>query len=192
MGAVPHAFPLMLHPSFIAACTPVLDSATCSPVDQRVVSSNPLLLFQYKFLGLQNFPCSSDSLCELLATDFPFEVRTHRRVLDPNLGNSSASAGREVHPLSLEICSPEAAESLPSCCFLCVGWMPLWPCLICCLVTNLIQSQKQARVKPWHSLSLCCPCCSWLCLKEPFGMREHSGCLQKQHSSGSYSSVVDS
>ncbi|XP_066184834.1 snurportin-1 isoform X2 [Sylvia atricapilla] len=28
----------------------------------------------YKFVGLQNFPCSSDSLCELLATDFPFEV----------------------------------------------------------------------------------------------------------------------
>nr|XP_032606222.2 snurportin-1 isoform X2 [Taeniopygia guttata] len=30
----------------------------------------------YKFVGLQNFPCSSDSLCELLATDFPFEVRS--------------------------------------------------------------------------------------------------------------------
>ncbi|NWI90193.1 SPN1 protein, partial [Pitta sordida] len=28
----------------------------------------------YKFVGLQNFPCSSDSLRELLATDFPFEV----------------------------------------------------------------------------------------------------------------------
>ncbi|NXF07843.1 SPN1 protein, partial [Smithornis capensis] len=28
----------------------------------------------YKFVGLQNFPCSSDSLCELLAMDFPFEV----------------------------------------------------------------------------------------------------------------------
>ncbi|NXD29355.1 SPN1 protein, partial [Spelaeornis formosus] len=28
----------------------------------------------YPFVGLQNFPCSSDSLCELLATDFPFEV----------------------------------------------------------------------------------------------------------------------
>lgn len=66
------------NPSFLAAYTPVLDSAACSPVDQAVASSNPLLLFQYKFVGLQNFPCSSDSLCELLATDFPFEVRTHR------------------------------------------------------------------------------------------------------------------
>ncbi|KFP01060.1 Snurportin-1, partial [Calypte anna] len=28
----------------------------------------------YKFVGLQNFPCSSDSLCKVLATDFPFEV----------------------------------------------------------------------------------------------------------------------
>ncbi|PKK25431.1 snurportin 1 [Columba livia] len=28
----------------------------------------------FKFVGLQNFPCSSDSLCEVLAMDFPFEV----------------------------------------------------------------------------------------------------------------------
>ncbi|KAM6303450.1 snurportin-1 isoform 1-T2 [Podargus strigoides] len=28
----------------------------------------------YKFVGLQNFPCSSDSLCKVLAMDFPFEV----------------------------------------------------------------------------------------------------------------------
>ncbi|XP_059713900.1 snurportin-1 isoform X2 [Haemorhous mexicanus] len=35
---------------------------------------HPVYDCQYKFVGLQNFPCSSDSLCELLATDFPFEV----------------------------------------------------------------------------------------------------------------------
>lgn len=175
MGAVPYPFPLMPHPapeeSFLFSCLHT-NAATCSPVDQRVASSNPLLLFQYKFVGLQNFPCSSDSLCELLATDFPFEVRTLR--WGPGL---SASAGREVHPLSLGICSPEAAESLPSCCLLCVRWKPLCPCLICCLVTHLIQPHKRARVKPWHSLGLCCPCCSLLCLKEPLGMRGHSGCL---------------
>ncbi|KAM6059379.1 tyrosine-protein phosphatase non-receptor type 9-like isoform 2-T2 [Theristicus caerulescens] len=28
----------------------------------------------YKFVGLQNFPCSSDSLCKVLAMDFPFEA----------------------------------------------------------------------------------------------------------------------
>uniref|UniRef100_A0A663MFI6 Snurportin-1 n=1 Tax=Athene cunicularia TaxID=194338 RepID=A0A663MFI6_ATHCN len=28
----------------------------------------------FKFVGLQNFPCSSDSLCKVLAMDFPFEV----------------------------------------------------------------------------------------------------------------------
>ncbi|XP_051484541.1 snurportin-1 [Apus apus] len=28
----------------------------------------------FKFVSLQNFPCSSDSLCEVLAMDFPFEV----------------------------------------------------------------------------------------------------------------------
>ncbi|KAF2985404.1 hypothetical protein EK904_005538 [Melospiza melodia maxima] len=33
----------------------------------------------YKFVGLQNFPCSSDSLCELLATDFPFELAVSER-----------------------------------------------------------------------------------------------------------------
>lgn len=49
-----------------------------------------------------------------------------------------------------------------------VGWMPSCPCLICCLVTDLIPPHKQSGVKPRHSLSLCCPCCSWLCLKEPF------------------------
>lgn len=133
MGAVPHPFPLMLDPaledhSFLHSCLHTSagfsNLFSCRP---ESCLSNPLLLFQYKFVGLQNFPCSSDSLCELLATDFPFEVRTHRRALDPNLGNSSASAGREVHPLSLGVCFPEAAESSPSCCFLCVGWMPLWP-----------------------------------------------------------------
>ncbi|XP_048812517.1 snurportin-1 [Lagopus muta] len=28
----------------------------------------------YKFVGLQNFPCTSESLCEVLTTSFPFEV----------------------------------------------------------------------------------------------------------------------
>ncbi|XP_021263181.1 snurportin-1, partial [Numida meleagris] len=28
----------------------------------------------YKFVGLQNFPCTSESLCEVLTTTFPFEV----------------------------------------------------------------------------------------------------------------------
>ncbi|NWQ86191.1 SPN1 protein, partial [Burhinus bistriatus] len=28
----------------------------------------------FKFVGLQNFPCTSDSLCKVLAMDFPFEV----------------------------------------------------------------------------------------------------------------------
>ncbi|NXX94923.1 SPN1 protein, partial [Centropus bengalensis] len=28
----------------------------------------------FKFVGLQNFPCTSESLCKVLATDFPFEV----------------------------------------------------------------------------------------------------------------------
>ncbi|KFQ17903.1 Snurportin-1, partial [Merops nubicus] len=28
----------------------------------------------FKFVGLQNFPCSSDSLCKVLAMDFPFKV----------------------------------------------------------------------------------------------------------------------
>ncbi|KAM9640205.1 tyrosine-protein phosphatase non-receptor type 9 isoform 3-T3 [Morphnus guianensis] len=28
----------------------------------------------FKFVGLQNFPCSSDSLCKVLAMDFPFEA----------------------------------------------------------------------------------------------------------------------
>ncbi|XP_065589673.1 snurportin-1 [Cyrtonyx montezumae] len=28
----------------------------------------------YKFVGLQNFPCTSESLCEVLTTNFPFEV----------------------------------------------------------------------------------------------------------------------
>ncbi|NXD69593.1 SPN1 protein, partial [Eolophus roseicapillus] len=28
----------------------------------------------FKFVGLQNFSCSADSLCKVLATDFPFEV----------------------------------------------------------------------------------------------------------------------
>lgn len=67
------------NPSFLAASTPVLDSVTCSALGHAVVSSNPLLLFQFKFVGLQNFSCSSDSLCKVLAMDFPFEVRTRRR-----------------------------------------------------------------------------------------------------------------
>ncbi|KAF1520186.1 Snurportin-1, partial [Eudyptes sclateri] len=46
----------------------------CPPFCHAVVSSNLLLLFQFKFVGLQNFPCSSDSLCKVLAMDFPFEV----------------------------------------------------------------------------------------------------------------------
>ncbi|KFO82040.1 Snurportin-1, partial [Cuculus canorus] len=28
----------------------------------------------FKFVGLQNFPCTSESLCKVLAMDFPFEV----------------------------------------------------------------------------------------------------------------------
>ena len=66
------------NPAFLAASTPVLDSVTCSALGHAVVLSNPLLLFQFKFVGLQNFPCSSDSLCKVLAMDFPFEVRTHK------------------------------------------------------------------------------------------------------------------
>lgn len=118
MGAASHPFPLMPDPPPEESFLLSVGSSNLFSCRQRVASSNPLLLFQYKFVGLQNFPCSSDSLCELLATDFPFEVRTHRWGLDPSLGSSSASAGRKVHPLSLGICSPEAAQSLPSCSFL--------------------------------------------------------------------------
>nr|XP_056721888.1 snurportin-1 [Euleptes europaea] len=28
----------------------------------------------FRFVGLQNYPCTNESLCEVLATDFPFEV----------------------------------------------------------------------------------------------------------------------
>uniref|UniRef100_A0A8V0ZJT2 Snurportin-1 n=1 Tax=Gallus gallus TaxID=9031 RepID=A0A8V0ZJT2_CHICK len=35
---------------------------------------HPVYDCQYKFVGLQNFPCTSESLCEVLTTNFPFEV----------------------------------------------------------------------------------------------------------------------
>lgn len=81
------------NPSVSAASTPVLNSVTCSTLGHTVVSTNLFLLFQFKFVGLQNFPCSSDSLCEVLAMDFPFEVRTHRWCLDFSLGGR---AGKET------------------------------------------------------------------------------------------------
>ena len=31
-------------------------------------------MFQFKFVGLKNFPCTPESLCKVLSMDFPFEV----------------------------------------------------------------------------------------------------------------------
>ncbi|XP_066134361.1 snurportin-1 isoform X6 [Saccopteryx bilineata] len=35
---------------------------------------HPFYDCQFKFVGLQNFPCTTESLCEVLSMDFPFEV----------------------------------------------------------------------------------------------------------------------
>ncbi|KAI6078007.1 Snurportin-1 [Aix galericulata] len=35
---------------------------------------HPVYDCQYKFVGLQNYPCTPESLCTVLATDYPFEV----------------------------------------------------------------------------------------------------------------------
>lgn len=74
-------------------------SVACSALGPAVLSSNPLLLLQFKFVGLQNFPCSSDSLCKVLAMDFPFEVRTRRRGPGPQplpvLGERRVPPARE-------------------------------------------------------------------------------------------------
>ena len=32
-------------------------------------------MFQFKFVGLKNFPCTPESLCKVLSMDFPFEVK---------------------------------------------------------------------------------------------------------------------
>ncbi|XP_075016581.1 snurportin-1 isoform X4 [Calonectris borealis] len=77
----------------------------------------------YKFVGLQNFPCSSDSLCEVLAMDFPFEVRTRRRGLDLSLRDSPAAhlpaLGERRIPFPWELSSPEACGKPAElcCCF---------------------------------------------------------------------------
>lgn len=111
-------------PSHAGSCTggnlssaPVLDSATCSALGHAVVSSNLLLLFQFKFVGLQNFPCTPDSLCKVLAMDFPFEVRTRRRGGRTfSLKNSPAACvpvlGERRIPLAGELCFPEARGKL--------------------------------------------------------------------------------
>lgn len=98
MGAASHPFPLMPDPPPEESFLLSVGSSNLFSCRQRVASSNPLLLFQYKFVGLQNFPCSSDSLCELLATDFPFEVRTHRWGLDPALAAALPVLGERCIP----------------------------------------------------------------------------------------------
>ncbi|XP_066134362.1 snurportin-1 isoform X7 [Saccopteryx bilineata] len=46
----------------------------CSKLPEEEGLGENTRLNPFKFVGLQNFPCTTESLCEVLSMDFPFEV----------------------------------------------------------------------------------------------------------------------